>query len=149
LKNGNPAVTDAINSALSNGVVCLAAVGNSSANEKLPFPARLPDVLSVYSTDGFGNPAPYNPSPQSDRKNFSTLGSGITVHEDYDKYQIKSGSSYAVSIAGEILAAMFTYASEILSLDAKDLKVLHSPKGAERLFELMSSKRGGYDYVAP
>jgi len=57
LKNTPPTVVEAINMAVSKKMVCLAATGDSGANEKATFPARQQGVLPMYATDGFGNPA--------------------------------------------------------------------------------------------
>ncbi|OBT64537.1 hypothetical protein VE03_05295 [Pseudogymnoascus sp. 23342-1-I1] len=153
MKHLDPELDNVISMAHSRNVVCLAASGNGGANEKLPFPAGIPGVLAINSTDGYGNPAPFNPSPRMGRKNFSTLGQGIHVRVkgkgDHLDKDIQNGSSFAVSVAGGILAAMFMFASDVLMLEERDLKDLRTPKGAEKLFDLMSCKRGDYDYVAP
>lgn len=153
MKYLDPDLAKAIKGALSTGIVCLAASGNDGANEKLPFPARLPEVLAIHASDGYGNPAPFNPTPRDDLMNFSVLGQSIEVHSgpvsEYQGSRTVSGSAFAAAIAGGMLAAMFSYASEVLCIEEKYMKVLRSPKGAEKIFTLMSCKRGGYDYVAP
>jgi hypothetical protein len=144
----NKEVSDAISQALKKNIICLAAPGNGGANERIAFPARLPRVISIYATDGYGNPAPFNPSPLKGRQNFSTLGENIECGWQGET-ALKSSTSFSVCIAGGILASIFDFIRNDLSIDGADWEALHTPEGAEKLLELMSSSRGGYEYVAP
>ena len=144
----NDEVAKAISHALHANIICLAAAGNQGANEQTSFPARMPRVIAVYSTDGYGNPSPFNPSPRKARKNFSTLGESFEQIWE-GKTQFRSGSSYAVCVAAGILATMLDLSRNHLALDNEDLKTLHTSEGAEMMLDIMSCQRGGYDYVAP
>ncbi|KLU90664.1 hypothetical protein MAPG_10516 [Magnaporthiopsis poae ATCC 64411] len=138
----------AISEALLGNIICIAAPGNSGGNDRLAFPARMPGVIPVYATDGFGNPCPFNPSPLKDRKNFSTIGESISSRWGGEEVVIR-GTAYSACVAAAMLATVLDFARNHLSLDAATLSVLKSPQGAEKLLEMLSSERGGYDYVTP
>ncbi|KAL7958637.1 putative subtilisin [Trichoderma compactum] len=142
------AIYNAITQALEANIICLAAAGNHGANDQTAFPARMPRVIGIYSTDGFGNASRFNPSPIQGRRNFSALGED---HEFFWKQECKrrSGSEFAVCVAGGILSRVLQVTRAHAMLDPKDWKALHTPEGAEKLLDLMSHHRGGYDYVVP
>lgn len=141
-------IADAISWALRANIICLAAPGNAGANKRAAFPARMPGVIAVFSTDSYGNPSLFNPSPIEGQSNFSTLGEDIpSMWNGRSVY--KSGTTYSVCVAAGILATMFVFARDYLALKPRDWKTLHTPAGAEKFLELMSSSRGGYKYVAP
>ncbi|KID88985.1 Peptidase S8/S53, subtilisin/kexin/sedolisin [Metarhizium guizhouense ARSEF 977] len=144
-------VANAISQAIRQNIICLAATGNDGANTRAAFPARMHGVIPIFSTDSYGNPSPYNASPMRGRKNFSTFGENVRVWRDdrRDEPSYKSGTSFAVCIAAGMLAAMLVFARDYLQLDQRDWNTLHTPAGAEKYLELMSSSRGGYEYVAP
>lgn len=141
-------IAAAISWALRANIICLAAPGNAGANEQAAFPARMPGVIAVFSSDSYGNPSPFNPSPIKGQSNFSTLGEDIPAWWD-DKEVFKSGTAYSVCVAAGILANMFVFARDYLQLEPRDWERLHTPAGAKKFLELMSSSRGGYEYVAP
>jgi hypothetical protein len=141
-------VSDAISDALKRGIICLAAPGNAGGNERAVFPARMLGVIAIYATDGYGNPSPFNASPMKGRKNFSTIGENIASNWKGKDVQI-SGTSYSACAAAGILATVLSFARNHLLHDGADWKRLNCPEGAEKLLELMSSERGGYDYVTP
>ncbi|KAF4628967.1 hypothetical protein G7Y89_g9181 [Cudoniella acicularis] len=141
-------VSTAISFALEKGITCLAAPGNAGGNERAAFPARMPRVIAIYATDGYGNPSLFNAAPMKGRKNFSAIGE--IMPSSWNGVEVKTSStSYSVCVAAAVLATMFEFARTQLSLDDADLKTLNSPDGAEKMLELMSSERGGYDYIAP
>lgn len=158
-----PGIADAINKALKNGIICLAAVGNQGTNARIAFPARMPGVVGIHSCDGYGNPSHFNPSPTKGQNNFCTLGEQIRVRyraplrcDDDEKEETEeegprlvSGSSYAVVIAASIIAQVFVFARDTLKLEPQSIQALRSPEGVHALLELMSTSRNGYDYVAP
>lgn len=141
-------VSAAISFALEKGITCLAAPGNAGGNERAAFPARMPGVIAIYATDGYGNPSPFNASPIKGRKNFSTIGENMPSSRNGVE-ATTSGTSYSVCVAAAVLATMLEFARTQLSLDDADLRTLNSPDGAEKMLDLMSSERGGYDYMAP
>lgn len=141
-------LANAISLALRENVLCLAAPGNNGANERIAFPARLPGVIHIYATDGYGNPLPFNPSPLPGQKNFSTLGEDIEFKWK-ERTIFSSGTSFSVCIAGGILAMILDCAQNYLKMDKADVKALHMPQEAEKILELMSAHRGGYSYIAP
>ncbi|KID66892.1 uncharacterized protein G6M90_00g070620 [Metarhizium brunneum] len=144
-------VANAISQAIRRNIICLAATGNNGANDRASFPARMHGVIPIFSADSYGNPSPYNASPMRHRKNFSTFGENVRVWRDdrTDEPAYKSSTSFAVCIAAGMLAAMLAFARDSLQLDQRDWNTLHTPAGAEKYLELMSTSRGGYEYVAP
>jgi hypothetical protein len=100
-------ITDCIKQALQKSVICLAGAGNSGANARLAFPARLPRVVGIHATDSLGNPSAFNPSPIKERKNFATLGeqiraTGFPVKDPRDN--TITGTTYTITVAAGMLA---------------------------------------------
>ncbi|KAI0444182.1 putative subtilisin [Xylaria telfairii] len=154
MREHHQGISAAILEARQHNITVVAPAGNSGGNERVAFPARLPSVIAVHATDGHGNPSTFNPSPVKARKNFSTLGElipGIPVlDEPMDKTDsYMTGTSYAACMAAAILSVVIQFARRRLEMSKDDLQWLNSPEGAELLLELMSTERGGYDYVAP
>ncbi|KID97185.1 Peptidase S8/S53, subtilisin/kexin/sedolisin, partial [Metarhizium majus ARSEF 297] len=138
-------VANAISQAIRRNIICLAATGNNGANDRASFPARMHGVIPIFSADSYGNPSPFNASPMRDRKTFSTFGENVRVWRDdrTDEAAYKSSTSFAVCIAAGMLAAMMVFARDYLQLDQRDWGTLHTPAGAEKYLELMSTSRGG------
>jgi len=142
-------LADALSLALRENVLCLAAPGNSGANERVAFPARFPGVIPIYSTDGYGNPSRFNPPPLPGRHNFSTLGEDLELKGPGDDITLSKGTSFSVCIAGGVLATILHLAQNSLEMGEADVKALHNPHEAEKILELLSVHHGGYSYIAP
>jgi hypothetical protein len=145
-------VEAAVEIARRQGSICLAAAANSGANAPVSFPARHRGVIAINSTDGYGNPSAFNPSPRDNDRNFSTLGEGVPTAPMYRTEGIesrKSGTSFSVCIAAGILARMLEYTNAKMKLSGSERNKLHSYEGALAMLTLMSTKRAGYSYVAP
>ncbi|TRX92293.1 hypothetical protein FHL15_006908 [Xylaria flabelliformis] len=143
-------ISAAILEARQHNITVVAAAGNSGGNDRVAFPARMPSVIAVHATDGHGNPSLFNPSPVKARKNFSTLGESIpTISKSTNEECYMTGTAWAACTAAAILSVVIQFARKRLEMNGEDLQWLNSPEGAELLLELMSSDRGGYNYVAP
>ncbi|RDW58854.1 hypothetical protein BP6252_13330 [Coleophoma cylindrospora] len=148
LNTYNQELADQLSRALQANIICLAATGNSGANARAAYPARMPGVVAVFSSDSLGNPSLFNPSPSPAQRNFSTIGEDIAISHNGEE-QYRSGTSFATCVMAGILSSMFVFARDYLELDLEDWNLLHTPAGAHKFLEIMSTSRGGYDYVAP
>lgn len=67
----------AIRDAQHKNVLIFAAASNDGGNRGRAFPARHDEVMCVHAADGNGNPSRFNPTPEKNRDNFSTLGEDV------------------------------------------------------------------------
>ena len=139
-------------------IIFLASAGNSSSDEE-SFPARHPDVLSVYATDDEGVFRSAPATTASGAAMLGTFGHDIPgkIREEFrDKYEqaCQPGSSVATAVLAGISATMLLYAHALPSLvPLKDssastasqniLHHIHSTKGMEAVL-LAMSKAGTY-----
>ncbi|KEO75937.1 S8 family peptidase [Anditalea andensis] len=109
---GSPssAVTNAINSAVSNGrngrgcVVC-AATGNNNLNS-VSYPANLPSVIGVGATDQNGHRAPF--SNWGNGINISAPGMNILTTNPPNGYIFENGTSLASPAVAGVAALLLT-----------------------------------------
>ena len=98
------AFADEISQLASRGIFCVAAAGNSgsaSLLESPSYPAALPDVISVGSHDGYGNPS-----------RFSQNGLAIDLLADGEN--VPQSGSYGTSFAVPQVAATVTHIQAIV-----------------------------------
>ena len=96
---------EAVDYALSRGVVLVAAAGNEGL-DRLPYPAAYEDVLSVTAVDGAGRQALFpNQSVQID---FAAPGVGIETAAEESLSSLFSGTSAAVPFVTGTLAALMS-----------------------------------------
>ena len=81
-------------------------------------------------------------------KNFSTVGELIPSSAFGGENVRLTGTPFAACVAASVLSVVIQFARTRLQMKKEDLQWLNSPEGAEALLELMSTKRGGYDYVS-
>ncbi|KAG4262307.1 hypothetical protein FPRO04_12844 [Fusarium proliferatum] len=139
------------------GVIMFAAAGNEGGNRPVPYPARDPNVFCVYSTDGFGNSSPFNPSLLDPRDRFSTLGEEVRFGRiAEDTRGTGSGSTFSATIAaamaaeilnwwrrcheGGVFRRLGSYANRIDDIGMEEMR---------RIFHLMSVERDGFRYLTP
>jgi hypothetical protein len=101
-----------------------AAAGNNTSNEVKPirFPARMEDVICVFSSNPFGKPSEYNPPPKYHRPNLmfpgemikgawpSSLANKDTFELRGSAYKFQSGTSCSTPIAAATAASVLEFA---------------------------------------
>ncbi|KAI1085197.1 peptidase S8/S53 domain-containing protein [Whalleya microplaca] len=70
-------IRDAIEEALKNDVIILAATGNSGNLKDIAYPAREPGVFQIYATDGFGNKTNFSAHSDGRDDQYFIMGSGV------------------------------------------------------------------------
>ncbi|KLU85288.1 hypothetical protein MAPG_04316 [Magnaporthiopsis poae ATCC 64411] len=137
----------AIKHAANNSVIMLAAASNHGSNEPRTFPATHRDVICVHASDGNGGGVSFNPLPQDDDHNFSTLGASVPLI--WNGFPVsKSGTSFATPVA----AGFAVNALEVVTRQAIiPPERIFCGEGMRELFYLMSIKpeHSGYRYLAP
>lgn len=152
---GYQKVEDAILDASRKGILMFAAASNDGGNKLRAFPARHDEVICVHSTDGRGNPSGFNPTPEKNHHNFSTLGENIdsvwplklTKQSDINAPTRKSGTSFATPVAVSIAAAMIELVRRELPDEAAKIKRNARMKAVLKL--VAGQPRNGYHYLAP
>jgi len=132
--------------------IVFAATSNAGSNRIPSYPASDSSVIAISATNGYGNAAPFNPSPLNNRDNFATLGVDIESRWQGETVY-KSGTSFAAALAAGIAASFLEYARWKVELrSASDRAWICSTDGMRSMFRLMSksiSGDRGFRYVAP
>lgn len=154
----------------------IAASANWAGNHDVAYPARRERVICINATDGGGNPSKKNPTPRKGDNNFAILGLSI---ESWRRANAKdpamgeeamsailttaglmrpkagrekvwiSGTSYATPIAAGVAANVLEFMQYYDKMRSGERELLYSWSGMSRIFEAMSTERGGYEYIAP
>lgn len=147
-RTGNSAdseVNDAVREATRAGKLILAA---APANEHRISPfRRYRDVIYIHACDSKGNRWSRNPVFQTYDRSFSTLGVGIQSSWKGQKVY-NTGTSFAAAIATAIAANILDLADR-LKLPTEDRGLISTYSGMTKIFDKMSMKRDGYDYIRP
>lgn len=160
LSEPHASVESAILSAAEKNVVIFAAASNDGANrgagDRIPFPARIPQVICINASDGYGNPSKFNPPPNEDDFNFMTLGEAIqTSDPEVDRGKAsgtkQTGTSFAAPGAAAIAALLIEFAMQKpLRRDKAILRDVTTRDGVVKLFAGMSEDPVlGYRYLRP
>lgn len=140
-------------------MLVFAAASNDGANMGLAYPAWRSRVMCIYSTDGYGNPSKFNPSPdEHDDIGFSIVGehvsgawpSNLSDGMNYSTQRM-SGTSVATPVAAALAACVLCCASVVFKpgeLDKSFLK-LASYEGMYKVLLEMVQKRKEYWYLNP
>jgi hypothetical protein len=103
-------IADALRNAVAKRVVMFAAASNDGGNESEAWPARDPDVISIYAADGYGNGYGRNPTPPDHGEAFSILGVEVRGHRPQQTDQVPStGTSVATVIAAGVASSVVAY----------------------------------------
>jgi hypothetical protein len=116
-------VEDIIKKAAADKVLIFAASANNTNNEAMPirFPARMNEVIAIFSSNAFGFPSRFNPEPNPIRPNFKFPGEQIKgawpcsiPHKDVlekngAKYLLQDGTSCATPIAAAVAAEILEF----------------------------------------
>ncbi|PHH77791.1 hypothetical protein CDD82_3358 [Ophiocordyceps australis] len=160
IREHNERMKTAISNALHGQTLLFAAASNDGANFGRAFPAKHPNVFCIHSTDGNGNPSPFNPTAEGKNVNFSLLGEHVSSHWPAGKkghnqdVNAMSGTSVATPIAAGLAASVLSFVrqqeqymdpgNELLGSWLKDFHSMNE------VFKVMvRHTRGGYDYITP
>jgi Subtilase family len=156
-----PIIAKALQKADAKGTILLAAASNEGGYSNLPWPARLPTVIGIYASDGYGRACDFNPAPDSRGYHFAFPG--LDVESDWPisdggtGRKRSTGTSISTPIAASIAANILAYMRLELAARRKDMtdavaatfRKLFTTAGMERVFVLMAQGRAGYDIITP
>lgn len=156
LEEKNVDMQKAILAAYADDIILFAAASNGGGNNAVTYPARAPEVICVYATDGGGTPFKDNPTEMEDSKyHFAALGvavkSATCLREDPATDPApelrRTGTSFATPIAAGIAACVLDFA---LMNDMADYKSLRSREGIHSVFaKHLVDYRSGLHYIHP
>lgn len=138
----------------SKETVLFAAARNNGGVKGIAYPASQTEVICINSTDGEGNPSPFNPSPKED-KNFSTLGEAVLSSWPRSVQQRMTGTSFATPIAAGIAAVTMDYMEQKRrgwseENDRYVAKKIKTRGGIIAVFDKhLSDPRSGFRFLCP
>jgi subtilisin family serine protease len=142
------AMSEAIWKACASGTLVFAAAANDTKNENTPirFPARMTEVICVFSSDAYGTPSKFNPFPRRDRPNFMFPGENIkgawpagiqadgTFIRKGATYKCEDGTSCATPIAAAVAAGILEFAGQEREHKIRQVKLLKRFGGMSAIF---------------
>ncbi|KAH6976792.1 peptidase S8/S53 domain-containing protein [Ilyonectria destructans] len=148
-------ITNAIRDAFHHGKILLASASNtgSLSKESVAFPANLRQVICINSTDGYGNPSEFNPSPSPDRT-LAVIGEGLSVAcppKIGGELRVIRGTSAATAIAAGIATLILQYSRERANA-GKAVEAPHRLSHCDamrKVFYGMAKDRQGYHILVP
>ncbi len=146
--------------------IVFSAAANDTTNESIPirFPARMKDVICIFSSDSNGHPSSFNPPPRYDRENFMFPGENIegawpssiqaekTVTRQGAVYKVQDGTSCATPIAAAVAAGILEFAWQEREHTIRKSKLLREYSGMKEVLlkRMVDNRRNGeYHYVKP
>ncbi|CZR51216.1 uncharacterized protein PAC_01091 [Phialocephala subalpina] len=146
-------IHSAIGKAFKADILMFCAASNGGGNVNIAYPANQDQVICVNSANGEGNPSGYNPDEPKPGRNLSALGEGVKSSWPTRfklGQQRQSGTSVATPIAAALAAVVLDYVRhEMPESDRFHVSKLRMRKGMLEVLELMSKRRGGYQYLNP
>jgi hypothetical protein len=147
----SPVIEAAIQKAISNGIIVLAATHNEGENEEIEFPASLPNVFCIGAADGNGGIPSVNPL-QGKSEKFAALGIAVEGAgpsprpiENHQTFYQKDGSSVATPIAAGIAANLLEYINRFTTPEPTEINGY-----IRSLFLHMTADRSrSYYYLCP
>lgn len=137
-------------------------------NEKTPirFPARMKEVICVFSSDADGRPSAFNPAPRHDRPNFMFPGEHIegawpaylNTDDAFERkgsiYRLQDGTSCATPIAAAVAAGVLEFAWQEREYKIRKAKLLNHVSGMsdiirKRMVDNYKVGDNSYHYVKP
>ncbi|KAI1172065.1 hypothetical protein F4777DRAFT_582348 [Nemania sp. FL0916] len=148
-------VAQAIERASQKGKIMFAAASNTGANLpkeiEVTFPANMPDVICINSTDGFGDKSNFNPPPRKGHYNFSTLGEAVL--ESWEPGKRESGTSFATPLAAAIAASFIEFLRQgemkRFKLPDRFKEEVRTRDGMLKILAGISRDSGGFSYLQP
>jgi subtilisin family serine protease len=144
------------------------AAANNTRNEDKPvqFPARMKEVICVFSSDAYGIPSEFNPVPNYNRANFMFPGQRIegawpsekadddTFSRNGTTYKYGDGTSCSTPIAAAVAAGVLEFAWQKRAHEIRNIKLLKHISGMSAVFlEIMvddhKARDNSYHYVKP
>ncbi|KAI8628847.1 quinon protein alcohol dehydrogenase-like superfamily [Xylariaceae sp. FL1651] len=154
-------IEDAIRKAFKKGKIMFVAASNTGANlpEETPitFPANMPEVICINSSDGYGEKSNFNPPRLPGHYNFSTLGEAVLESLQPETNQVtrkrESGTSFATPLAAAIAASFIELLRQPkwgkAKIDATLLEKVRTRDGILRILVAISRESGGFNYLLP
>lgn len=151
-------VASAIRKASEKRKIMLVAASNAGANIPKPiFPANMPEVICINSTDGYGKVSNFNPPPRKDHYNFCTLGEAVLdAWRPSDSSGLRgrdTGTSFATPLAAAIAASFIEFfrQDKFGRLEIADsLKnEMRTREGMLKIFVAISENFQGFNYLRP
>ena len=129
-----PLIHDAIDRAskTDNPPLFFAATRNDGAHKPMAWPARDRLVIGVSSTDGNGNPSPFNPLAEYTDTILHAFGEGVPVwaadprNPDGYSTQYVSGTSYAAPVAAALAANLLGCVRMVMETSSKEYQAIYS-----------------------
>jgi hypothetical protein len=159
---------DQIRKSCANSIIIFAAAANNTTNEIIPirFPARMKEVIGVFSSDAYGRPSEFNPPTRSDRANFTFPGENIegawpshilaegVFQRGGATYKLQDGTSCATPIAVTVAAGILEFAWQERQHQIRRVKLLKHYSGMadvllKRMVDQHNSGESMYHYVKP
>ncbi|EZG05699.1 hypothetical protein H106_04721 [Trichophyton rubrum CBS 735.88] len=151
-------VASAIRKASEKRKIMLVAASNAGANIPKPiFPANMPEVICINSTDGYGKVSNFNPPPRKDHYNFCTLGEAVLdawqPSESSGLRNRDTGTSFATPLAAAIAASFIEFfrQDKFGRLEIAD-SLKHEARTREgmlKIFVAISENFQGFNYLRP
>lgn len=138
----------AINKAVAEGIIIVAAAGNDGNNKPRAYPGSNRNVLCIHASDGKGKDGGISPRAWDNDDNFMTLGTAVPLFWKGEEV-VKFGTSFATAVAAAIAADALAIIPQMVSLTAEQLSRLYSSSGMRSIFDLFSVPDNGYRYIAP
>ena len=155
LERDHDDMTEAILQAHSKRIIMFAAASNNGGNQDVTFPARMNEVICIYSTDGKGNASDCNPTEVKDSGyHFATLGEAVRSAwpkhlQGSQTYKRMTGTSFSTPIAAAVAACILEFA-RMHKIDNDLYKLLRSCQGMQLIFaNHLADKRGKLHYIHP
>jgi subtilisin family serine protease len=144
---------DEIRQCLNEGIMVFASASNDGGEGSRTYPAKYPRVVCVHSATWQGKVSDFNPGPEG-HDNFTVVGEKVrptwrskpTTEPGITRY--KSGTSYATPVAVAVAAFMIGYIRKQWP-DYPWVTKPWSPEGITRIFQLMSKRIDGHDWISP
>ncbi|KAI0544647.1 hypothetical protein F4679DRAFT_564148 [Xylaria curta] len=140
-------IEQAINRAAKRGIVFFSPSGDRG-NRMEAFPASMPEVIRVFSTDANTTPVVYDPPPSINNTKFAFLGENILEPYPGVSYEGSHGTTIAAAVATGVTGTLLDFLRQPIC------RKLIGGGGVKKedimsIFSTMSVSCDGYDCVDP